>query len=225
MGQAGSGMSWARFDALLLLWVGFGILFANPSVASEVVVLKNGRSLSAKSHELIGDRMVLLLEGDDRLEIDSQWVESIVAEDSKPLGADQPSRTQAPTKSRNYSQGEITQIIKTAAEKNHLKEGLLSSMIRVESNFDPRARSTRGAQGLMQLMPDTVALYGVKDSLDAKENVEAGARYLKDLLQQFNQDLVLALAAYNAGPSVVISYQGVPPFPETQTYIRRVLGR
>jgi transglycosylase-like protein with SLT domain len=223
MGQAKNGMSWTRFDALLL--VGFGILLANPSVASEVVVLKNGRNLSAKSHELIGDRMVLLLEGNDRLEIDSQWVESIAAEDSKLLGADQPSRIHAPTKSRNYSQGEITQIIKTAAEKNHLEEGLLSSMIRVESNFDPLARSTRGAQGLMQLMPETVALYGVKDSLDAKENVEAGARYLKDLLQQFNQDLVLALAAYNAGPSVVINYQGVPPFPETQTYIRRVLGR
>ena len=115
------------------------------------------------------------------------------------------------------------QVIKTVARKNQLAEGLLSSIIRVESNFNPGAHSPRGAQGLMQLMPETVAAYKVKDSFDVRENVEAGARYLRDLLQQFDQNLVLALAAYNAGPSTVIGYKGVPPFPETQNYIRRVL--
>jgi len=220
----GDTMSWVGLSRLFLLLVGFEILFVEPGLSLEVALLKNGRSLLVETHELVGNRVVLVLEGADHLEFDQQWIESIIP---VALPAPEPdTRTQilTPTTSRQYNPGEIKQIIKNVAQKNQLAEGLLSSIIRVESNFNPGARSLRGAQGLMQLMPETIALYRVKDIFDVKENVEAGARYLKDLLQQFNQDLVLALAAYNAGPSAVINYKGVPPFPETQNYIRRVLN-
>jgi soluble lytic murein transglycosylase-like protein len=216
-------MSWIGFSRSFLLLVGFEMLFVELGLSSEVALLRNGRSLLAEAHELVGNRVVLVLDGTDRLEVDQQWIESIT-----PVALPAPEQnTRAqlftPTTSRRYEPGEIKRIIKSAAQKNQLAEGLLSSIIRVESNFNPAARSLRGAQGLMQLMPETIALYRVKDIFDVKENVEAGARYFKDLLQQFNQDLVLALAAYNAGPSAVINYKGVPPFPETQNYIRRVL--
>jgi soluble lytic murein transglycosylase-like protein len=164
--------------------------------------------------------MVLLLEGTDHLEFDEEWIENIVPVDPPAGQADCAMQAAAP---KHYSQREIREVIKAAAQKNRLAESLLSSLIQVESNFDPWARSPKGAQGLMQLMPETVALYNVKNIFDVRENVEAGARYLKDLLQQFNQNLVLALAAYNAGPSAVVSYKGVPPFPETEAYVRRVL--
>jgi hypothetical protein len=216
-------MSWVGFSRSLLLLVGFEILFVELGLSSEVALLKNGRSLLVKAHELVGNRVVLVLEGTDHLEFDQQWIESIIPVDLPDPEPDIRTQIFTPTTSRQYSQSEIKQIIKTVAQKNQLAEGLLSSIIQVESNFNPGARSLRGAQGLMQLMPETIALYRVKDIFDVRANVEAGARYLKDLLQQFNQDLVLALAAYNAGPSAVINYKGVPPFPETQNYIRRVL--
>jgi soluble lytic murein transglycosylase-like protein len=114
-------------------------------------------------------------------------------------------------------------VIRYAAQKYQLDEVLLTSMIKAESNFNPRAISPKGAKGLMQLMPETVTLFKVKNVFDAKQNIEAGAKYLKDLLAMFNQDEVMALAAYNAGPTTVTFYKGIPPFPETQEYIRRIL--
>src|SRR5438093_7533657 len=172
-------MSWVGFSRSLLLLVGFEILFAELGLSSEVALLKNGRSLLVKAHELVGNRVVLVLEGTDHLEFDQQWIESIITVD---LPAPEPDiRTQilTPTTSRQYSQREIKQIIKAVAQKNQLAEGLLSSIIQVESNFNPGARSLRGAQGLMQLMPETIAPYRVQDIYDVRAEVEAGARYLK----------------------------------------------
>ena len=217
-------MSWVKSFRLFLLLLGLEILFVEPGLSSEVALLKNGRQLVIETHRQVGDKILLILDGTDHLEFDQEWIESIVPTDD--LTTSQPAvPTQPDTQlnSKHYTEQEIMQVIKTVAQKNRLAEGLLSSIIRVESNFNANAHSPRGAQGLMQLMPETVAVYKVKDSFDVRENVEAGARYLRDLLQQFNQNLVLALAAYNAGPSTVISYKGVPPFPETQNYIRRVL--
>jgi soluble lytic murein transglycosylase-like protein len=94
--------------------------------------------------------------------------------------------------------------------------------MRVESCFDPRAVSRTGARGLMQLMPETAAQFGVADSFDAEQNISGGVRYLSQLLSRFKNNTRLAIAAYNAGPSAVDAYRGIPPFPETRSYVKRV---
>jgi len=99
---------------------------------------------------------------------------------------------------------------------------LIMAVIAVESAFNPRAVSRKNAQGLMQLMPETAARFGVRDPFDERENVRGGTTYLRELLQRFNGDLVLALAAYNAGEAAIDNYGGVPPYRETQDYIERV---
>jgi soluble lytic murein transglycosylase-like protein len=117
----------------------------------------------------------------------------------------------------------INDSIKTAAQKYGLPQTLIRSVIKAESNFDVQAVSPAGAQGLMQLMPDTAKELGVKDAFDVESNVDGGSRYLKQMLNQFNGDIKLALAAYNAGPGTVKKYGQIPPFRETQAYVQRVL--
>ena len=111
-----------------------------------------------------------------------------------------------------------------AAEKHGVDEGLITWVIAVGSNFNPRAVSRKRAQGLMQLLPATAAVYAVSDIFDPAQNIDAGTRYLKDLLARYRGDLRLALAAYNAGPEMVERYGGVPPFAETQKYVRVITG-
>ena len=99
----------------------------------------------------------------------------------------------------------------------------MHAVIEQESNYQPRARSKKGAKGLMQLMPDTARQYGVRNSYDPKSNLDAGVRHLKDLMSRM--DLPFALAAYNAGEATVRRYGGLPPFPETQAYVRNILRK
>ncbi|MBF0401838.1 MAG: lytic transglycosylase domain-containing protein [Magnetococcales bacterium] len=115
-------------------------------------------------------------------------------------------------------------MVRAAAQRTGLSTALLHSIIRAESNFDPNAVSPKGAAGLMQLMPETARLYGVTDITDPETNIHGGALFLADLLKQFNNNLELSLAAYNAGPTTVTRYgRRVPPYPETRNYIARVL--
>ncbi len=114
-------------------------------------------------------------------------------------------------------------LIRRAAAREHVDGALVKAVMHVESDFDPHAVSPKGALGLMQLMPDTAQKYGVRDVFDPAQNVRAGVHYLKDLLVKFNYNHRLALAAYNAGVNVVMRYNGVPPYDETQTYVRRVM--
>ncbi len=114
--------------------------------------------------------------------------------------------------------------IRSAAQNYRLPPALLHAVITAESAYDPNAISTAGAVGLMQLMPGTAARYGVRNRRDPMANVLGGTRYLRDLLEMFDNDLVLALAAYNAGENAVINHgRQIPPYKETQTYVRRVL--
>jgi soluble lytic murein transglycosylase-like protein len=113
-------------------------------------------------------------------------------------------------------------LVEAAAARYSVDADLITSVIAVESNFDPKAVSRKNARGLMQLLPETAAQLGVKNIDDPQENIEAGTRYLRDLLRKYNNDLVLALAAYNAGPERVQQYGRVPPFAETISYVRRV---
>src|SRR5262249_38743396 len=105
--------------------------------------------------------------------------------------------------------------IRSAAERYALPEALISAVIRVESGFNPRAVSRKGARGLMQLMPSTASLLGVRNSFDPGENIDGGARHLRALIERFAYDVPLALAAYNAGEQAVVTYRGIPPYTET----------
>ena len=123
------------------------------------------------------------------------------------------------------NRSKLTPLIEKVAKEMRLHPGLLHAMVRVESAYNPKAVSKKGAQGLMQLMPATANRYGVLDSYDPKQNLEGGARYLRDLLQEFEYDIKLALAAYNAGENAVKRYgNAIPPFPETMDYVDKVLG-
>jgi hypothetical protein len=120
------------------------------------------------------------------------------------------------------SPGELEPLIHEVARQHNLPPSLVKAVIRVESNFNPEATSPKGAQGLMQLMPGTAEDLQVAHPYDAQENVWAGTRYLKMLLEKFNYRLPLALAAYNAGPNRVNQRQDVPPIRETQDFVRDV---
>jgi soluble lytic murein transglycosylase-like protein len=116
-------------------------------------------------------------------------------------------------------------VIEDAARAAQIDPSLLRALIVVESGFDERAVSRRGARGLMQLMPVTARRYGVKDAFDPAQNIRAGARYLRDLLDRFDNDLEIVLAAYNAGEEAVERHgRAIPPFAETRAYVPRVLG-
>ena len=113
--------------------------------------------------------------------------------------------------------------IKAAAERYGVPERLVQAVIRVESGFNSRAVSVKGAQGLMQLMPETASMLGVRNSFDPQQNIDGGVRHLRGLIERFRNDLPLALAAYNAGEKAVLAYRGIPPYQETRDYVTRVL--
>ena len=122
-------------------------------------------------------------------------------------------------------EADIAPVLLGAAERESLEPRLLSAVIQQESAFRPCAISQKGAQGLMQLMPDTAEHFGVKDPFDTKQNIDAGAKYLKELLTRYGGNLSLALGAYNAGPGKVDQAGGVPPIPETTAYVSEILSR
>jgi len=129
------------------------------------------------------------------------------------------------TAAPEYDLAAIPDHIKAAAKRYRLSEELITAVISVESNFDHAAVSQKGARGLMQLMPQTSAMIGVRDPHDPDENIDAGASHLRAMLDTFNNDLPLALAAYNAGEQNVLRYKGIPPYPETRRFVARVLRR
>ncbi len=115
-------------------------------------------------------------------------------------------------------------IVKAVAKKYNLEASLIHSIIRAESNYDPHCVSSKGALGLMQLMPKTARTYGVGNPLEPRDNIEGGVRYLKDLINLYNGRTRFVLAAYNAGQTAVKKYGGIPPYPETKNYIEKVMN-
>jgi hypothetical protein len=193
----------------LLLALASAALVAPGVALADYAVLRSGARLHITGYERDGDRV--------RLAVDGGTV-SVAADD---LVAVEPEEHFAAVPVMPVeTPGPFGNLIHAAAEKHGVDEGLIKQVIAVESNFNPRAVSRQRAQGLMQLLPTTAALYSVANIFDPAQNIDAGTHYLKDLLARYRGDLRLALAAYNAGPEMVERYGGVPPFPETQKYVR-----
>lgn len=129
----------------------------------------------------------------------------------------------AQLKTENTSKTEIMDLVDKTCEKYNIDSKLVKALIQQESGFNPNAKSKAGALGLMQLMPKTAQGLGVNDPMDPKDNIDGGVRYLKQMLDKFHGNKILALAAYNAGPNAVEKYNGIPPYKETQNYVNSIL--
>ena len=183
--------------------------------ASRVVhlaVLRNGFSIQhLRSEVREGGVTRLYTTADDFVDVPTAQIGSIETQELPP---EPPARATAPA---------IPQLVTLAGDKHQIDPDFIRSVIRAESNFNLRAVSPKGAQGLMQLMPQTASKLGVQDAFEPGANIEAGTRYLRELLLQYHGDAAKALAAYNAGPHRVDQYHGVPPYRETRAYVRRVI--
>ena len=193
------------------------IASAAPIFAGEYAVLATGSRIHVASHESAGSKVRLYL-GSGSIEMDSAAIAEFEADDAPPPPAPRAVPAPGPSVAAVLSP---QQMADNAANKYGLPPKLVRSVMKAESGFAVDAVSPKGAQGLMQLMPGTAQTLGV-DARDPAQNVDAGARYLRELLEKYNGGLRHALAAYNAGPGVVDRYRGVPPFSETINYVNRI---
>lgn len=172
-----------------------------------IATLRNGFTIRFQAREDLGATSRLYLNSDGYVEVLTADIVSVEVEEVIP-----PPASATPP-----------DPVLQAGERHQLDPDFLRSVIRAESGGNPRAVSSKGAQGLMQLMPSTAASLGVRHPLEPVANVDAGARYLRQLLELFNDDMVKALAAYNAGPGRVQQFGGVPPYRETRAYVSKVV--
>lgn len=182
-----------------------------PIARADYAVLRSGAKIHITGYQESNGRVTLNFNGGSAEIAASDLVAVEPEEQFQALPAQPPDSTEP-----------YADLIHAAATDTGLTDNLIRDVIAEESNFNPRAVSRKNAQGLMQLLPETAARYSVANVFDPKQNIEAGAHYLKDLLARYSGNLKLALAAYNAGPEVVDRYAGIPPFPETQKYVSRI---
>lgn len=199
--------------ASLLAW----LALAGVSSA-EMLILSTGRTMTVRSHRLEGGRLVLSMVGGGEVTCDPALVDRIVP-DEVPIV--DPSVQVAAAGSDPAAP--FAAMIERSAAREGVDPLLVRAVIQVESAYQPKARSRKGAAGLMQLMPDTARRYSLANPYDPDSNIAAGIKHLKMLLDRYVQ-IPLALAAYNAGEAAVDRFGGIPPFPETQNYVRQILG-
>jgi soluble lytic murein transglycosylase-like protein len=209
------------------------VMFASDARA-EIVVFKNGRTMSVKGHRVAGDMATLLLRDGgevtfpasiiDRVDPDEiPYPDPSVPSEAPAAEAANPPASAAGIPDEVLATRPFAELISSVAASHAVDARLVHAVIEQESNYQARARSKKGARGLMQLMPATARQYGVRDFYDPRANIDAGVRHLKDLLSRL--DLATALAAYNAGEGTVQRYGGLPPYRETQNYVRSILRR
>ena len=209
--------------------------------AANLAILKNGASIPFVHKEQAGSLTRLYIPG-GHMDIPTSQIASFDKDDS-PLDYLTPETPAAPAAPQAAApvpkavseaapvavaahaptKEEIDEFVREAASKYQLDPDFVASVIKAESNFNPHARSRKGAQGLMQLMPQTASQLGVKDAFDPQANVEAGTAHLNALLNQYHNDPIKALAAYNAGSHRVQQYHGVPPYRETRAYVAKII--
>jgi soluble lytic murein transglycosylase-like protein len=199
-------------------------LAAAPSFASQDAVLRNGFSIRHERRAIIGavTRLYVNADGSSYVDIPTDEIEHFedAPTEIKTITASAENRT---ISRPNSIPVDLNQVVSAASGRYRLDPDLVNSVIRAESGFNVRAVSRKGAQGLMQLMPGTASKLGVPNAFDPEANVEGGTKYLRELLERYNFDLVKALAAYNAGPLRVEQYGGVPPYYETRAYVARIV--
>jgi len=200
-------------------------LLAGSCLAVDNALLRNGFSIRHEHRETLPDghttRLYVSADNKSFVDVPTENIASFEAAPVEPAPpVPPPAQAAVQQTPKDLS---IAEIVHGASDKHLIDEDLIQSVIRAESSFNPKAVSPKGAQGLMQLMPATARSLGVTNSFDSRENVDAGTRYLRELLEKFKFDLIKALAAYNAGPNRVEQYKGVPPYSETRAYVTRII--
>ena len=200
--------------------IGIAVMVAMTLAAAasgaELANLRNGFTIRAERHESLGDTTRLytgITASAGYIDIPTSQIEGF-----EPAPAELQPVTVDVSKAHD-----LKTLVESASERSQVDADFIASVIRAESGNNPKAVSRKGAQGLMQLMPATASQMGVTNSFDPAQNIDAGVRYLRDLLLAYNNDMVKALAAYNAGPQRVQQYKGVPPYRETHAYVARVI--
>lgn len=199
--------------------IGLSLLmgFAVQATASDLAILHNGFSILHTRREVLGSvtRLYTGADGGSYVDIDTEQIDHFEHAPNPPAVAP---GTAAPKPAQN-----LDQVINAISDRHHIDPDFINSVIHAESGFNQHAVSPKGAQGLMQLMPGTATQLGVRNAFDAGDNVEGGTRYLRELLERYDFDVIKALAAYNAGPGRVEQYRGVPPYAETRAYVARII--
>lgn len=215
----------------------FVVLAVAGDARADIVVFTTGRTMSVRAVRVEGGLATVVLRGGGEATFDAAIVARVMADEVPGDGGREVGdggreviAGREATSGRETNAGlegmaarPYADLIAAAAAAHQVDARLVHAVVEVESNYQARARSRRGAKGLMQLMPATARQYAVRDPYDPRSNIEAGVRHLKDLLGRF--DLPLALAAYNAGEATIRRHGGLPPFPETARYVRLILQK
>ena len=223
-----------RFFSFLLRAAAIALfaVAALPCFAGEVAVLKNGFTIPHERREIVGEvtRLYVTADGASFVDIPTAEIDHYEEAPDPPVSDLAAPSAGSLTKTKNRGTGfpgqpspDLNEVVNQVSGHYRLDPDLVNSVIKAESGFNVHAVSPKGAQGLMQLMPGTASQLGVPNAFDPQANVEGGTRYLRELLERYNFDLVKALAAYNAGPQRVEQFGGVPPFHETRAYVARIV--